>query len=75
MHFSASGLPFPTIWSPVDDHQMHSDTFFSDNPWEIILSNTQQKVPLMIGTMKDEGLLFTSTFIKNPEKLNQVIDQ
>ena len=60
-------MAYPVVWSPYDDHETVQDPFFAQHPVEILKSGEYNKVPIMIGTAKDEGVLHTATLLQDPE--------
>ena len=60
---------FPIIWLPYDDHQWIKESFFTQEPSKVIENGNFNLVPTMIGSNKDEGILGSASFYKNPDKL------
>ena len=56
----------PLVWSPTVDNTYSKDPFFSADPIESLKNGDFNKVPTMIGALRDEGLLFTSIFLQDP---------
>ena len=64
-------ISFPIIWMPYDDHDWIKESFFPQHPRKILEDGNFNAVPTMIGMTKDEGLLVSSAFYKNPEKIEK----
>lgn len=45
---------------------MTSDPFFAQDPIEAVFSGQFNHLPVMIGDTKDEGLLFSMNFVRDP---------
>eukprot|EP00092_Neocalanus_flemingeri_P021127 GFUD01022894.1.p1 GENE.GFUD01022894.1~~GFUD01022894.1.p1 ORF type:complete len:581 (+),score=136.25 GFUD01022894.1:59-1801(+) len=60
------GLTFPGPWVPVVDNYLE-EPFLPRDPEEILKDGKENKVPVMIGFTKEDGLLYTTRFIKDPE--------
>ena len=59
-------LTFPGPWVPVVDQYL-DDPFLPDTPENIINDGKEAVVPVMIGFTKEDGLLYTTRFIKDKE--------
>ena len=53
-------MAYPMVWTPVMDFQYSKNPFFTQEPVKSVVSGEFNKVPTMIGTLKDEGLLHTA---------------
>ena len=58
-------MAFPVVWAPVSDFMYVKNPFFEQDPVELMVTGQFNKVPTMIGTVKDEGLLHTATLMQN----------
>ena len=67
-----SKLAFPIIWTPSDDSKISKDPFFAKHPKKIYENGEFVKVPTMLGSTKDEGLLIASMLKRNPEFLDTI---
>ena len=63
-------MAFPVVWSPVTDFAFAKNPFFSQDPHKLMVNGQFNKVPTMIGTVKNEGLLHTATLMQNPKVCN-----
>ena len=54
-------MAYPLVWNPVMDFEYAKNPFFAQEPVELMVNGKFNKVPTMIGTVKDEGLLHTAT--------------
>ena len=63
------GLTFPGPWVPVVDNYVDKP-FIAEAPEDILETGKENKVPTMIGFTKEDGLLFTSRFIKDKDFKN-----
>ena len=60
-------MAFPVVWAPVSDFMYVENPFFEQDPLKLMVTGQFNKVPTMIGTVKDEGLLHTATLMQNPK--------
>ena len=60
-------MAFPVVWAPVSDFMYVKNPFFEQDPLKLMVTGQFNKVPTMIGTVKDEGLLHTATLMQNPK--------
>ncbi len=60
-----SVLPLPQVWMPFDDHKITTESFCDKNPLEAYEKGEFHQVPTIIGTNKDEGLLYSKTFLQD----------
>ena len=60
-------MAFPVVWAPVSDFMYVKNPFFAQDPLKLMVTGQFNKVPTMIGTVKDEGLLHTATLMQNPK--------
>ena len=66
MMFDECGLTFLGPWVPMVDDYLE-DPFLPQDPEEILKDWNENKVPVMIGFTKEDGLLYITRFIKDPE--------
>ena len=59
------------IWAPYDDHDWIKDSFFKQDAVKVIEEGNFNVVPTMIGLTKDEGILGSAWFLKNPNKFKE----
>lgn len=62
----ASFLANPYPFKPVLDNAT-SQPFFRKDPFEILESGDFRQIPIMIGNNRDEGLIVSSSFIRDPQ--------
>ena len=60
-------MAYPVVWTPVSDFMYVKNPFFEQDPLKLMVTGQFNKVPIMIGTVKDEGLLHTATLMQNPK--------
>eukprot|EP00095_Tigriopus_kingsejongensis_P011010 maker-scaffold1087_size63509-snap-gene-0.13 protein:Tk11010 transcript:maker-scaffold1087_size63509-snap-gene-0.13-mRNA-1 annotation:"hypothetical protein DAPPUDRAFT_305141" len=65
------GAPFP--FKPALDNSTR-DPFFHADPFETLERGNFSRVPLLIGNNQDEGLIVTSSFIREPALWSQFRD-
>ena len=59
-------MPFPAMWKPQFDAPYTKDSFFKNDPRFSAKKGQMRDIPLIIGFNKDEGLVTTSHWFKNP---------
>ena len=65
-------MAYPIIWQPTGDDQYAKNPLFKTHPRSIIANGQFNKVPIMIGAAKDEGLLYSTPCVHNPEKCKEL---
>lgn len=66
-------MPFPGAWIPAPEGGgQNDDVFFQESLFKSIETGNVNKVPIMIGFNKDDGLI-SSAFLKyKPEKFARI---
>ncbi len=59
-------MAYPLVWRPTYDKSYSKDPFFKHDPVTSIAQGHFNRVPTMIGSLKDEGLLNTATMLQDP---------
>ncbi len=65
-------MAFPAIWAPTSDHTYAKDPFFNDDPRKSLEKGEHANVPVMIGIMKDEGLINTAFLLQRPDLVDEL---
>lgn len=68
--FVRAPLPF----KPIVDKDLVDDPVLPDEPINLIKSGRYNKVPMIIGTNRNEGLLIKAFYQRNPEKYDEAYD-
>ena len=60
----------PNPWLPIIDEKFTNEPFLSDNPVEIVKNGKYNRMPIIVGQAKNEGIYYASKFIKKPDYLD-----
>eukprot|EP00092_Neocalanus_flemingeri_P071935 GFUD01088443.1.p1 GENE.GFUD01088443.1~~GFUD01088443.1.p1 ORF type:complete len:306 (-),score=76.68 GFUD01088443.1:461-1378(-) len=66
------GAPMP--FKPIVDGGLVDDPFLPDEPFTLLAKGKFNKVPVMIGTNQNEGLLIKGLYDKTPQKYDEAFD-
>jgi len=67
------GLTFPGPWVPIVDDYLE-EPFVPNDPEKILKNGKEAKIPVMIGFAKEDGLLYSTRFIKDPDFKKHFMD-
>jgi len=66
-------LFYPNPWKPVKD-SFAEEPFLPGEPRQLASKNYVNRIPVLMGFTKDDGLLFSTRFLKDPEYASEFLD-
>jgi len=62
----------PNPWLPIIDQRFSKEPFLETNPLEIIKNGKYNKMPIMIGQTRNEGIIRASRYLKSSDSLRRL---